>query len=187
MDDGFTRKLNFKPHPHREALKHLLAAIDRHCVSGAAQLQTTPHGLTAEGMMSGASGRFDKQDQRRLDQDWMTGFDNRDRLAQLQSELQQARAAMQDSETNLQRAESACTQAEREMNLLGKLENYRFADIDVPGISARIDQLNQRLLLIAEPDSETAKARQRWESAKQQLDKLQAEKESASRQLPRGR
>ncbi len=180
LHDGFTRKLNFKPHPHREALKNLLATIDRHCVSGPEQLQATPHGLTAEGMMSGASGRFDKQDQRRLDQDWMTGFDNRDRLAQLTSELRQAQAAMHDSESNLQRAESACSQAELEMNLLSKLENYRFADIDVPGISARIDQLNERLLLIVEPDSETAKARQRWESAKQQLEKLQADKENAS-------
>jgi uncharacterized protein YPO0396 len=179
LDDGFTRKLNFKPHPHREVLKNLLARIDRHCVSGPEQLRTTPHGLTAEGMMSGVSGRFDKQDQRRLDQDWMTGFDNRDRLAQLQSELQQAQAAMHESERNRQQAESACSQADNEMKLLSNLENYRFADIDVSGISARIDQLDERLRLIAEPDSETAKARQRWEAAKQQLEKLQEDKDSA--------
>ncbi|MCP4768607.1 MAG: AAA family ATPase [Gammaproteobacteria bacterium] len=180
LDDGFTRKLNFKSHPHREALKNLLAAIDRHCVIGPEQLRTTPHGMTAEGLMSGTSGRFDKPDQRRLDQDWMTGFDNRDRLAQLASELQQAQAAMHHSESKLQQAESAYAQAERDMNLLGKLENYRFADIDVPGITARIGQLNERLLLIEDPNSETAKAEQRWESAKQQLEKFQADKESAT-------
>ena len=180
LHDGFTRKLNFKPHPHREALKDLLSTIDRHCVSGPEQLRTIPHGLTSEGMMSGVSGRFDKQDQRRLDQDWMTGFDNRDRLSQLTSELQQAQAAMHDSESNLQQAKNACDQAELEMNLLSKLESYRFADIDVPGNTARIDQLNERLLSIVVPDSETAKARQCWESAKQQLEKIQTDKENSS-------
>lgn len=32
MTDGFVRKLEFKPHPHRQAAKALLAGIDRHCV-----------------------------------------------------------------------------------------------------------------------------------------------------------
>jgi hypothetical protein len=40
--------------------------------------------------MSGRALHFDKQDHKRLDQDWMTGFDNRDRLAQLAQQIQQA-------------------------------------------------------------------------------------------------
>ena len=114
LHDGFTRKLNFRAHPHREELKTLLAAIDRHCVAGPEQLRTTPHGMTVEGLMSGSSGRFDKQDQRRLDRDWMTGFDNRDRLAQLATELEQAREANKESENKQQRAESDLGQLERE-------------------------------------------------------------------------
>ncbi len=83
--DGFTRKLNFKDHSHREALKALLASIDRHCVDSPDQLKVTPHAMTQQGLMSGSTGRYEKQDQRSLHENWMTGFDNRDRLASLET------------------------------------------------------------------------------------------------------
>ncbi|MGP1683978.1 MAG: ATP-binding protein, partial [Giesbergeria sp.] len=81
--DGFCNKLTLKPHAHQSALKKLLAELDRHCVDSAEALRQTPHAMTQQGLMSGRALHFDKQDQKRLDQDWMTGFDNRDRLAQL--------------------------------------------------------------------------------------------------------
>ena len=37
-------------------------------------LERTPHAMTAQGLMSSQSGYFDKQDQKALDQDWMTGL-----------------------------------------------------------------------------------------------------------------
>lgn len=36
--------------------------------------------MTIHGLMSGKARFFDKQDQKRLDADWQTGFHNRDRL-----------------------------------------------------------------------------------------------------------
>ena len=78
-----------------EALRQLLAELDRHCVESPEALRDTPHAMTAQGLMSGRALQFDKQDQKRLDQDWMTGFDNRDRLAQLQEQIKAQTQAWQ--------------------------------------------------------------------------------------------
>lgn len=45
--------------------------------------------MTAQGLMSGKERFFDKQDQKRLDEDWLTGFDNRDRLAFLAEQIRE--------------------------------------------------------------------------------------------------
>ncbi|UNA30296.1 hypothetical protein LOF14_15375 [Klebsiella variicola subsp. variicola] len=52
--------------------------------------------------MSGKQRFYDKQDQKRLDEDWLTGFDNRDRLnflakeiAALQEQVKTANAAFE--------------------------------------------------------------------------------------------
>ncbi len=95
--DGYIRKLNFKSHPLAEAAKTLLASRDLHCVASPAALKTTEHALTMQGMMSGRHGKFDKQDQRRLDQDWVTGFDNKDQLDALANQLEAAQKALEQS------------------------------------------------------------------------------------------
>lgn len=99
-DDGFARKLNLKPHAHSAALRLLLAGLDRHCVNDVQTLAHTPHAMTQQGLMSGKAQHFDKQDQKRLDQDWMTGFDNRDRLAQLSAQIAQAEQAWKQLDAN---------------------------------------------------------------------------------------
>ena len=78
--DGYTRKLNFKPHRLGNAARKMLASRDLHCVDSPEALRKTEHGLTIEGTTSGRKGRFEKQDHRRLNADWMTGFDNKDQL-----------------------------------------------------------------------------------------------------------
>ncbi|ODV42350.1 hypothetical protein AWV79_27710 [Cupriavidus sp. UYMMa02A] len=88
--DGFTQKLNFKDHDYKEAVQYFLADIDRHCVGSPEALKRTPHGMTAQGLMSGKSGFFEKQDKTPLNQGWMTGFDNKDSLAALQQQFQDA-------------------------------------------------------------------------------------------------
>ena len=62
------------PAAHLNTLRHLLHGLDRHCVPDVQTLERTPHAMTAQGLMSSQSGHFDKQDQKRLDQDWMTGL-----------------------------------------------------------------------------------------------------------------
>lgn len=49
LEDGFTRKLDFKAHRLGNALKHVLAGIDRHCMQDTDALQHTPHAMTMQG------------------------------------------------------------------------------------------------------------------------------------------
>ena len=93
--DGYLRKLNFKSHLLADAAKSLLAVRDLHCVASPAALKTIEYALTVQGMISGRHGKFEKQDQRRLDQDWMTGFDNKDQLEALAGQLNSVRQTLE--------------------------------------------------------------------------------------------
>lgn len=173
LSDGFTRKLTFKNHSHREPLKQLLAGIDRHCVESAEILRTTEHGMTAQGLMSGKSGRFEKQDQQPLHKGWMTGFDNKDRLATLSSELAEAETGQQ---TCQQQYNQACKNVEAikdELRLLEQLAQLDFSAIDLPGAESLQQQLQTRLNALTDPDSSTDKARRLYEQAQQALDAMQ--------------
>jgi uncharacterized protein YPO0396 len=75
FSDSYAHKLNFKSHPLQSTARRLIASRDYHCIDSIGQLETTEHGMTIEGTMSNQAGKFEKMDNRRLDQDWMTGFD----------------------------------------------------------------------------------------------------------------
>lgn len=173
FNDGFTRKLNFRPHPHREALKHLLAGIDRHCVADVETLRRTPHAMTVEGLMSGRSGYFDKQDQKSLKDEWMTGFDNRDQLAR----LEQARAVASERHVASLReqrdAEALADETRKSLELLSRLQEIVFEKIDVPGAQAEFDRLQAHLLELTAPASDIEHARNAWETARQRMQTLQ--------------
>jgi len=175
MDDGFTRKLNFKSHVHREALKNLLAGIDRHCVDDPQSLKHTAHAMTQQGLMSGKQGVFEKQDQRRLDQDWMTGFDNKDRLNSLGVDLKQAQSELAKNENSFELAKQECTRIEQNIKLLEQLCTLEFSEIDVASVESQLVLLQEKLQLLLDPDSDTEKARERWEKAKEHLSGLVAQ------------
>jgi uncharacterized protein YPO0396 len=162
FEDGFCRKLNYKKHPYRQAARQLLAGLDRHCVDSPEALRATPHGMTREGLMSGRKGLFEKQDQKRLDRDWMTGFDNRDRLALLAGEQELLQQQLQAARDQEKEAEQAVQSIEAELQQLQALLQLSFADIDTTRIKAEIKQYQQRLDSLLNPDSDTAKAREQW-------------------------
>ncbi len=171
-DDGFCRRLNFKPHPHREALKGLLAGLDRHCVETPAALRDTPHGMTAEGLMSGKKGMFEKQDQRPLNEGWMTGFDNRDRLAELERELAQLKEELERAEADHRQTRDELKRVAEQQTLLERLTELDYPTIDLPGAEAELASLQQRLEQLTAPDSDAARARQQYEEAEEVLEAL---------------
>lgn len=164
-DDGFARKLNLRPHAHSAALRQLLAALDRHCVADVEALAQTPHAMTQQGLMSGKAYHFDKQDQRRLDQDWMTGFDNRDRLAQLTAQITQAEAQWKQLDADKRKAQQALGHLREQRVLWERLLELRYELIDVAGPQAEIQRLQEQLDALLDPQSDTAQAQQRWEAA----------------------
>lgn len=166
-DDGFARKLHLKPHAHTPALRQLLAALDRRCVDDVDALAHTPHAMTQQGLMSGKAHHFDKQDQKRLDQDWMTGFDNRDRLAQLAADIAQAQAQWQQLDAHKQQAQTALAQSREQVMLWQRLQELRYDTLDAATPQAEVQRLQMQLQALLDPQSDTAQAKQRWEQARE--------------------
>ncbi|WP_447746769.1 ATP-binding protein [Pseudomonas nicosulfuronedens] len=177
LADGFSHKVSFKPHACREALKHLLAELDRHCLASSAELERTPHGMTAQGLMSGKAGHFEKQDRTPLQQGWLTGFDNQDRLAELAQQLLEAQQQQKDSVRAYEAARSQAERIEQQLSLLKNLAELCFEDIDLPGAESELTSLAQRLALLTDPASDTAQARQQWEALRQALQSLGQQRE----------
>ncbi|PID59766.1 MAG: hypothetical protein CSB44_12675 [Gammaproteobacteria bacterium] len=185
FDDGFTRKLDFRKHPARDALKSLLAGINRHCVDSPEVLRETPHAMTVEGLMSGQTQQFEKQDQKRLDADWMTGFDNRDRLAWLEQAVTEATAELAQKAELARKARLALQQLQQQQVLLGRLLEVRFDRIDVGSVKRLLEDLRQQLATLVDPDSDTARLKRRWEAAKAEHECLEAELTRAEKAVMR--
>jgi uncharacterized protein YPO0396 len=144
-----------------------LADIDRHCVPDVDALNRTPHAMTAEGLMSGRAGFFDKQDQRPLHADWMTGFDNRDLVAQLTRELAAAIDLHQASQETLKLAEALVEATERGLGLLKSLEDTSFEAIDVISAENALVQLETQFATLTDPESDAQVAEKRWRAAQE--------------------
>ena len=154
--DGFVRRLRIKPHPLQAALQALLVQRDRHCVDSPERLRTTPHAMTAEGLMSDAADRFDKQDQKPLGEGWLTGFDNRDQLSTLEAEAKARQAARDTAQQDFLRAQQAHEAQRQNLLLRERLRNLPFADIDVAGAEAQMQSLQGQIDALERADSPLA-------------------------------
>ena len=171
LSDGFACKLNLKPQApatQLHALRQLLADLDRHCVADVEALQHTPHAMTAQGLMSGRADQFDKQDHKRLDQDWMTGFDNRDRLAQLLQQKEQAAQDWQALEAQKTQKLQAQNHARSQRQLWHSLQALRLEDLDTAATEQQLQHKQQQLQALLSPQSDTAQAKQQWLDAQLQ-------------------
>lgn len=168
-EDGFVNKLNFKAHLHQPTLHSLLARLDRHCVGSAEILAVTAHAMTQLGLMSARRGIFEKQDQKGLHQDWMTGFDNRDRLAQLEQDRETLKPQRDEALTAREAAESDQRQLQQEIIQLQGLLELSFSEIDLPTCQHEISNLQKHLDELNDPQSDSEKARRRWQEASSQL------------------
>jgi uncharacterized protein YPO0396 len=181
--DGYVAKLNFKSHPLIDTAKKMLAGRDLHCVAAADQLRSVQHALTIQGMISGRQGKFDKQDQRRLDQDWMTGFDNKDQLESLARQLLAARekqVTARDKANNLQARLAQCDEL---LKLIATLLELDFATIDLPTAEADLNRSNERLQTLLDPDSDASQARARYATENQRLESLRKSIEAQRTEL----
>lgn len=179
FEDGFTRKLNFKEHPYREVIKALLADNDRHCVDSPEKLQHTPRAMTAQGLMSGKERFFDKQDQKRLDKEWLTGFDNRDRLAFLAEQIQLLGEELKSAKVELGAAGDVVGGLRDQVSTLRRLQELQFEDIDLPEAQGKVDELRKHLTALTLPDSDISMVKMALDEA----EALQKEQELQLRQL----
>lgn len=162
-EGGFTYKLRYKDHPYREAVKALLASIDRQCVASPEELRKTPHAMTIQGLMSGKARFFDKQDQKRLEVDWQTGFDNRDRLLFLNQEISKATARQGELRAQLEQAKAKLALIGQRKQLLERLQGLDFEQINIERAERELKEQQDKLRALTAPDSDVAAAKRELE------------------------
>lgn len=181
LDDGFTHKLLWKEHPWREAVKVLLAESDRHCVDSPERLRDTPHAMTVQGLMSGKQRFYDKQDQKRLDEDWLTGFDNRDRLNFLAKEIAALQGQVKTASQQFEFVKGEVSQLQNQEALFHKIQLLDYDSIDVPGAMRQLEQLRERLDNLTRPDSDASVAKVNLEKAQAVESELDKQLKAASK------
>lgn len=129
--------------------------------------------MTVEGLMSGKRGFFEKRDNQRLDKGWMTGFDNRDRLAALGAELTENNRHADEIQQDLTDAQRALRDTRMKLELNAKLIDICFSDIDLPSAESKLKELRQNLGMLTAPESDVEKARQEYEQVNHTLEQTQ--------------
>jgi uncharacterized protein YPO0396 len=170
--DGYTRKLNFKSHPLAETAKALLASRDLHCVASPAALKTTELALTMQGTMSGRHGKFEKHDQRRLDQDWMTGFNNKDQLEALASQLDAAQKALELSHAESQKHRQELARLAERLKIIDDIARLEFSEIDLPGAEAELSYSEERIAALLDPKSDASQAKALYDAENRVLESM---------------
>ena len=167
--DGFTRKLNFKSHPLENAARKLLSRRDLHCVESAEALRQREHGLTIEGMMSGRKGRFEKQDNRRLNENWMTGFDNKDQLNFLTNQLLDLHSTNKSLNQKATKLKQQLGDYDNQLKLIEALSELKFAKIDLPSAESELQRTADRLAAMLDPNSDASKAKLAYDERNKEL------------------
>lgn len=170
--DSYAHKLNFKSHRLQSTARRLIASRDYHCVDTVQELETTEHGLTMEGTMSHKAGRFEKMDNRRIDQDWMTGFDNRDQLAELMNRYRQSKSQLDELESEAKLCRGRLNEFDQQLTALDQLQSLDFEAIDLPTAEAELKRLTDKLSELLDPDSDASQAKAKFDSENAKLRKL---------------
>jgi len=185
FQDGFCRKLKFKTHPLREAAKALIATRDRHCVDSAHTLKTTEHAMTIEGMMSGRGRQFDKQDQRKLHADWMTGFDNKDQLQSLSKQLQTHNTQIELCKKETGILQQTLKELDTSLLMIDGILKLSFSTIDMPGADTDLQSSQMRLQELLRPDSNSSKAKAAYDAKVKILENINELIDTLNKQLAR--
>lgn len=173
FNDGYVRKLNFKSHSLQATAKRLLSERDRHCVRSVEALRAVEHGLTAQGMMSGRRGSFDKHDQKKLEEDWMTGFDNKDQLDAMACQLQLATESLNARAEESRQHGEHLDRLDQQLKLVQQVLGLEFARIDLPGAEVALKKSQDDLALLLAPRSDASQAKAEYDKANGKLQEIE--------------
>lgn len=174
--DGYLRKLVWRTHPYREWLKRHLQRFDLQCVSNTEELDQTPFSMTQQGLMHMDKGRFEKKDQYRIDdrRRWCLGFSNKSRLAILNNDKKDLGLKLEETGKKVSQARQDLNSVSDRKILWEKLQSYRWDDINAPYWHEKLSDLQADLKVLEQSGGDLDKARERWESAKEQLAQIQS-------------
>jgi len=122
--------------------------------------------------MSGRHGRFEKQDQRPLHENWMTGFDNKDQLEALAAQLASLRKSVEQWKTRSEEHRRRLAELDSQLTVIGQLVNIEFSTIDLPGAEAGLARSQERLAALLDPDSDTSQAKAAYDHERRIRDSI---------------
>lgn len=175
---GYLRKLIWKDHLYRDWLKSHLYNFDLQCVSGTDELDATPFSMTREGLVHMERGRFEKKDQRKIDdrKSWSLGFSNKSRLALLNTDKGVAEHRLSALDKTLKEAREALNKNSEKANVWERLSSYIWEQINAPYWQRRLESVQADLDELEKSGGDLEVARSRWDIAKEHLKKIQENK-----------
>ena len=175
---GFLRKLVWKDHPYRDWLKKHLKKFDLQCVSGTDELDATPFSMTREGLVHMERGRFEKKDQRRLDdrRNWSLGFSNKSRLGLLNLDKKRAELDCKKNHSQLEKARKSLDEISDKSTLWQRLNSYAWEQVNAPYRQQRLDAVTADLARLEQSGGDLELAKNSWNTAKEHLNKIQDSK-----------
>ncbi len=178
-DKGFLRKLVWKAHPYRDWLKHHLNKFDLQCVSGTDELDATPFSMTKEGLVHKERGRFEKKDQKRVDdrRSWSLGFSNKSRLGLLNADKKAAELHDSELQAKAMEAREFLNNIAEKAKRWERLSAYAWEQINAPYWRNRLDAVKADLARFEASGGDLALALEHWQAAKTHLQTVQKNKE----------
>ena len=175
---GYLRKLIWKDHAYRDWLKSHLQNFDLQCVSGTDELDATPFSMTREGLVQMERGRFEKKDQRKIDdrRSWSLGFSNKSRLALLNTDKTAVELRLSQLTKTLNEAREALNKSTERAKLWERLSAYTWEQINAPYWQKRLEDVQADLNELEKSGGDLEVARSRWDAAKEHLQKIQDSK-----------
>ncbi len=175
---GYLRKLIWKDHVYRDWLKSHLYNFDLQCVSGTDELDTTPFSMTREGLVHMERGRFEKKDQRNIDdrRSWSLGFSNKSRLALLNTDKGAAEHRLSELGKTLKEAREALNKNAEKAKIWERLSSFTWEQINAPYWQRRLESEQVALNDLEKSGGDLEGARSRWDKAKEHLKEIQESK-----------
>lgn len=182
---GFLSKLTWKGHLYQAWLKQFLEKFDLQCVPSVEMLNETPHSMTISGLVQHEKGRFEKKDQRAIDDKraWCLGFSNKSRLLLLDNERKEMLSKLSSLEKEDTIAYEAKQAVEHKLASAKAILNYKWDQINAPYWHERINQMETELSRLVSSSGDIEQAKNDWESAKEALKEIQQLKSNLMMQL----
>lgn len=147
-EDSLVRKLELRPGPLVEWLRHHLAErFDYACVATYDELRSVPRGVTLAGQVRHGGDRYEKDDRHRIGDRsrWVLGFDNEAKLSDLRRRITRVEseiAGLQHRQELLEQAEATIQHRRRAAETI---RETTWAEIDVIAAEAMVDSIVERI------------------------------------------
>ncbi|SET50941.1 ATP-binding protein [Thorsellia anophelis] len=181
FQDGYLTKLVWRDNVYRDWLKQFLVKFDLHCVLDTETLNATPFSMTITGLVHHEKGRFEKKDQRAIDDKraWSLGFSNKSRLLLLNNEQQSLKNQLADIDKQDKVAIEALELIQGKAQTCHALLKFEWEQINAPYWHNRLTQLESDLQVLESSSGNIEQAKTLWLEAKQILQTVQNDKSNS--------